>query len=100
MLMCAGREGTVTTQTHQHYGDPQSPPSPRGHGPVSLVRKLICPRTSWEVPSWKPLGSFAVARMCLLLAMPVARCTWRWETPISRAGTLPKGDTCPWGGIT
>lgn len=49
-------------------------------GPVSLVRKLICPRTSWDAPSWKPLGSLAVIRMFLLLPIPVARWTWRQGT--------------------
>lgn len=53
---------------------------------MSLVRKLICPRTSRDTPSWKPLGSLAVTRMFLLLPIPVARWTWRQGTPKGNLG--------------
>lgn len=65
---------------------------PGQQGPVSLVGKLICPRTSWEAPIWKPLGSLAVARMILLLAKPVAR--WTCRQGIANSA-LPRGGPVP-----
>lgn len=59
----------------------------RDQGPVSLVGKLICPRTCWDAPSWKPLGSLAVARTFLSLPIPVARWTWRQKHPWGICGS-------------
>lgn len=63
------------------------PQAGRDRGPVSVVGKLICPRTCWDAPSWKPLGSLAVARMFLLLPIPVTRWTWRQKHPRGICGS-------------